>query len=129
MSEKRTVIYPTAQDPRWFILFFLGCYVAYALNSPGFSRTSGQYAASFFTCVGLDVLLCFLTKGVLLVPLSGLITSMGVLLLCDSPYVWPYALIAALAIVSKQFLKVQGRHIFNPNNLGIVVAMLFFSGQ
>lgn len=127
MTKQRAVIYPTAQDPRWYILVFLAFYSVYAVNSPGFSRTSLQCVASIATCLGLDLFLQFLRRGPILAPVSGLITSMGVLLLCDSPFVWPYAVVGALAILSKHFLKYEGRHIFNPNNFGIVVGLLFLS--
>lgn len=50
---------------------------------------------------------------------------MGVFLLCDSPYVWSYFIVALLTILSKHLLVVDGRHIFNPNNFGVVMGFLF----
>jgi Na+-transporting NADH:ubiquinone oxidoreductase subunit NqrB len=121
-------VIPRRGDPRWPVLALLLAYVVFALSSPGFSRRPAQFLASVLTCVVLDLALGR-AKGILLVPLSGLITALGTLLLCDSPTVWAYALVAALSVLSKQLIRLDGRHVFNPNNFGIVVALLFFSGD
>ena len=42
---------------------------------------------------------------------------------------WPYPLAAALAMLSKHFIRVGGRHIFNPANFGLVCVILFFSSE
>ncbi|MBI3548950.1 MAG: RnfABCDGE type electron transport complex subunit D [Elusimicrobia bacterium] len=106
---------------------FLLAFDVYALTAPYFSRRSAQHIASMATCIALDLLLLRFKKGVRLIPLSGFITSLGILLLCDSPYVWPYAVIAAISILSKHFITIDGRHVFNPNNFGMVVGLLFMS--
>jgi Na+-translocating ferredoxin:NAD+ oxidoreductase RnfD subunit len=123
----RTIIYPSLRDPRWVQLLFLLSFVGYALSSPGFGRTRGQWVAGLVTCLGLDFTLARLTRGILLAPVSGLISSMGLLLLCDSPWTWPYVAVGAIAVLSKQFIRFQGKHIFNPLNFGIVVGLLAFS--
>src|SRR5207344_551755 len=86
------------------------------------------YAAAFVSCMLLDFVLAWALKGVRMFPLSGLITSMGTTLTLDSPLVWPYAFVGVVAMLSKHFLRVRGRHIFNPNNAGLVLAVLYFSG-
>lgn len=125
----RKLVYPTWRDPRWLIVLYLLSFVVYALGSPGFSRTLPQYLADVGVCVGLDSALIWLKGGALVAPLSGFITSMGVLLLCDAPSVWAYALVAALSILSKHFIRVGGRHVFNPNNFGVVVCVLLLSSE
>jgi Na+-translocating ferredoxin:NAD+ oxidoreductase RnfD subunit len=123
----RTLIYPGLSDPRWWQLAFLVCFVSYALASPGFSRSPIQWLVGIATCVGLDFLLTLLLRGTLVVPVSGLISSMGLLLLCDSPVLWPYPACGALAIGSKHIIRFRGKHVFNPLNFGIVVGLLLFS--
>lgn len=128
-APKKTLVYPAWRDPRWLIVLYLLSFVVYALNAPGFSRTLPQYLADLGACLGLDTALILAKGGPLIAPISGLITSMGVLLLCDAPSVWAYALVAALSILSKHFIRVGGRHVFNPNNFGIVVCVLLLSSH
>ena len=123
------LVYPTIKDPRWFQVAFLFSYVLYALSSPGYNRRPSQYLASLVTCLVLDVVVTYWNKGILIAPLSGLISSMGLLLLCDSPRSWPYAALAVLVIMSKQIIRIDGKHVFNPVNFGVVVGLLFLSGH
>lgn len=125
MRGNRKLVVPAKNDPRYYIVLFLAAFVAYALGSPGFSRTPPQYLAALVVCLALDFGLCW-AKGLVMVPLSAFVTSMGTLLLCDSPKVWPYALVAALSILSKHYIKSSGKHVFNPNNFGVIVAVLLF---
>src|SRR5271170_6330320 len=105
MKKKRVPFtgIPKLSDPRWLILLYLGAFTIYALLSPGYARTPVQFLAAFGTAAGLDLALAYLYQGILLFPLSATITSMGVLLLCDSPTVWIFALTSAVAVLSKHF--------------------------
>lgn len=118
---------PSWRDARWLLLAFLLTYAVLALKSQAFTRTPAQFLASVLSCVGLDVLLNIFYKRIRLVPLSGLISSFGTFLLTDSPELWPYYAVGTLSILSKHFITVDGRHVFNPNNFGVVVITLFFS--
>jgi enediyne biosynthesis protein E5 len=60
-------------------------------------------------------------------PASAYITGISVGILLRSPGYWPYALCAALSIMSKYTLRVKGRHIFNPSNFGICALLLLAS--
>ena len=57
-------------------------------------------------------------------PASAYISGISVGILVRSPAFWPYALCAAISIMSKYVLRIKGRHIWNPSNFGIS-AMLF----
>ncbi len=127
MRAARKLVAPRRGDPRFAILVFLAAFVLYALRSPGFSRTPLQYGVDLSICLGLDFALCW-AKGLVMVPLSGFVTSMGVLLLCDSPHAWAYAFVAAASILSKHLIRTEGRHVFNPNNFGIVAGLMLFPG-
>ena len=58
---------------------------------------------------------------------SAYISGISVGMLVRSPEFWPYALCAALSITSKYVLRVDGRHIWNPSNLGIVAMLVLAS--
>lgn len=124
---KPVVYYPTLADPRFISVLLLGGLDLYALTTPAFGRHFSQLAASVLTWVVLDSLLLVYDKRLLLVPLSGLVPSLAAFVLLDSPHVWPYAVLGAAAVLSKHFIRVDGRHVFNPLNFGLVVCLLFFA--
>src|SRR5918994_1160299 len=55
---------------------------------------------------------------------SAYITGISVGMLIRSPAFWPYALCSAISIPSKYVLCVDGRHIWNPSNFGIVAMLV-----
>jgi hypothetical protein len=59
---------------------------------------------------------------------SSYISGISVGMLVRSPAIWPYALCSAISITSKYVLRVDGRHIWNPSNFG-VVAMLVLAAD
>jgi len=126
MSRPRWSL-PGLGDPRWAILAFLVSYDLYAIATPEFGRRPAQWAAGIGACLLSDLAFLRLRK-VSLVPLSGLISSLGLLLLLDSPFVWPYALCGFLAIASKHLIRVDGRHVFNPLNFGCMTVLLLLPG-
>jgi len=60
--------------------------------------------------------------------LSALITCFGVSLLLRSDTLWVHPLAAAVAMSSKFVLRVHGKHIFNPANLGVIAALVLLPG-
>jgi len=59
---------------------------------------------------------------------SAYVSGISIGMLVRSPEFWPYALCAAISITSKYVIRVDGRHIWNPSNLG-VVAMLVLAAD
>ncbi len=57
---------------------------------------------------------------------SAYISGISVGILLRSPFFWPYALCALIAITSKYALRIRDRHIWNPSNFG-VSAMFFLA--
>lgn len=56
--------------------------------------------------------------------LSVFNTCLSIVLLLNASDWWWLALAATVAIASKFLLRIQGRHVFNPSNIGIVVVLL-----
>ena len=54
---------------------------------------------------------------------SAYISGISVGILIHSPVLWPYAVGAALSIMSKYVLRAGGRHLWNPSNFGICVLL------
>jgi Na+-translocating ferredoxin:NAD+ oxidoreductase RnfD subunit len=59
---------------------------------------------------------------------SAYITGISVGILLRSPAFWPFALCSVLSVMSKYVLRVKGRHLWNPSNLGICV-LLFLAPE
>ena len=55
---------------------------------------------------------------------SAYISGISVGILVRSPAFWPYALCSAISITSKYVLRVDGRHLWNPSNFGIVAMLV-----
>ena len=123
------VHYPTLADPRFISVTLLGGLALYALMTPAFGRHPAQLAASVLSWIVVDALLLIFYQRVLLVPLSALVPSLAAFVLVDSPHVWPYAAVGATAMLSKHFLRIDRRHVFNPLNFGLVTGLLFFGGS
>lgn len=58
---------------------------------------------------------------------SAYISGISIGMLIRSPEFWPYALCAALSITSKYVLRLDGRHLWNPSNFGIVAMLVLAS--
>ncbi|HET9352106.1 MAG TPA: RnfABCDGE type electron transport complex subunit D [Burkholderiales bacterium] len=60
--------------------------------------------------------------------LSAIITCFGIALLLRADTLWAHPLAAVLAISSKFVLRVGSKHLFNPANLGVIIALSLFPG-
>ena len=54
---------------------------------------------------------------------SAYITGISVGILLRSPFIWPYVLCAFISIASKYVLRLNGRHLWNPSNLGVSLVL------
>ncbi|MFE6796893.1 RnfABCDGE type electron transport complex subunit D [Paenibacillus chitinolyticus] len=113
-----------SKDPRLYILAFLLSFVAAGQLFLGFFQRWDSFFASVFTAVALEFVLVGLLKKKWAFPLSALITGIGISLLLSSYAVWPYVLTAVLAVTIKQFVRLRGAHIFNPNNVAMVIMLI-----
>ncbi|MEZ5262450.1 MAG: hypothetical protein R2755_11900 [Acidimicrobiales bacterium] len=106
----------------------------------GFNVSVPQIAVAVLSCGLLGALITFARRRVIAWPASALLTGNGVALLLRDPGTsaadtWStralglFAAVAAGSLLSKHLLRVAGRHVFNPSNLGLVVALLLLGVQ
>jgi len=57
---------------------------------------------------------------------SALSTAIGVVVLMYSTSLWIYLIVISLALAQKHFLNFKTRHLFNPSNFALIVALLLF---
>lgn len=120
--------HPFLRDPRHFQIAFLGTFLAYGVLALHWDAELPRYGILLGTCLAVQFLF-IRWKGV--DPRSwksAAITGLGLSLLLHADDVFTLVLGAGLAIASKFLLRVNGRHVFNPGNLGIVAAVLLTGG-
>ena len=60
--------------------------------------------------------------------LSPVITCLGLSLLLRADSMWVHPLAATIAMTAKFTLRINGKHLFNPANLGVIVALIALPG-
>jgi Na+-translocating ferredoxin:NAD+ oxidoreductase RnfD subunit len=76
------------------------------------------------TAIAVEIVLARVFSGTWPHLASSYISGISVGMLVRSPAIWPYALCSAISITSKYVLRVDGRHIWNPSNFGIVAMLV-----
>ena len=62
-------------------------------------------------------------------PVSAILAALSSSLIIDATSATPYFMATILAILSKFFIRVDGRHLYNPSNFGIVVMLILYEGN
>ena len=88
-----------------------------------FLESWSRTALAILTAIGIEIVLGRLFSRQWPHLASSYVSGISIGMLVRSPAFWPYALCSAISITSKYVLRVDGRHIWNPTNFG-VVAML-----
>ena len=111
-------------DPRWFQISVLGSLLCYALFVLGFDL-SFPYVATILGSVIFFQILFSKGAGLDRIELkSALISGLSLCLLFRTNSLVVALLAAFITIGSKFFIRIRGKHLFNPTNFGIVAAML-----
>jgi Na+-translocating ferredoxin:NAD+ oxidoreductase RnfD subunit len=129
------LILPNIRDPRLHVAAVI--ITVHVLGQVGlhFWVSVPQILAAILTCAILEVALTFRTSRAFVWPASAMLTGSGVALILrvvgtppDQPWStdeWPvFAVVAGLSLLSKYVIRYQGSHVFNPSNIGLVVAFL-----
>jgi enediyne biosynthesis protein E5 len=90
----------------------------------GFLESWGRTFLAILTAIGVELILGKLFTGTWPHLASAYISGISIGMLVRSPEIWPYALCSAISISSKYLIRVDGRHIWNPSNFGIVAMLV-----
>lgn len=93
----------------------------------GFLESWSRTLLAIATSIGVELALGKLFTGKWPHLASAYISGISIGMLVRSPEIWPYALCAAISITSKYVIRVDGRHIWNPSNLGVVAMLVLAS--
>ncbi len=115
-------------DPRLLQILFLGCFLTVGVLLRDFSLQGAQIALTFLTVIATQAFwlrrLNLRQAGFL----SALVSCFGLSILIRADNLWAHPLIAMLAISSKFVLRLDARHIYNPANLGAILAAFVVPG-
>ena len=129
------LILPNIRDPRLHVAAVI--ITIHVLGQVGlhFTVSVPQILAAIVTCAVLEVAITFRQTRTFVWPASAMLTGSGVALILrvvgtppDDPwntYAWyVFAGVAAFSLLTKYVIKYKGTHVFNPSNIGLVVAFL-----
>ena len=136
MSETTVATSSGTEAPRrraWFSIdnrflppILITCILISAHFTFGILEAYQRTGLAIVTAIGAELLLGRLMLGKWPHPASAYITGISVGILVRSPFLWPYFFASLISIASKYVLRLNGRHIWNPSNLG-VSAVLFLA--
>jgi hypothetical protein len=101
----------------------------------GFDVSVVQILSAILTCAVIEVLWTAWRTGQLVWPASAMLTGSGVGLILRVPGTengeywsfhqwWLFAAVGGLSLATKYVVRYRGSHLFNPSNLGLVLAFL-----
>ena len=114
-------------DQRYFAPALITCVLLAGQFTFGFLESWTRTLLAILTAIFVELVLVRALYGKWPHLASAYVSGISVGILVRSPAFWPYALCAAISIMSKYVIRVGNRHIFNPTNFGIVMMLLLAS--
>lgn len=111
-------------DPRYIAPLLITCILLVANLTEGVLESPWKTVLAIAVAVVAEMGAARLVHGKWPHLASAYVTGISVGILVRSPMFWPYAVCAALSILSKYVLRVKGRHLWNPSNFGIVAMLI-----
>jgi hypothetical protein len=134
------VVLPKLRDPRIHLAITTFAIITIGMVWLDFRLSIPQVAVALLACGVLDVARTYRTQAVLAWPASALqtATSTAVILRVTGMQAhdwwsfdgWYYfAGVATAGVLTKYYIRYQGRHVFNPSNVALVAAFLVFGAD
>jgi hypothetical protein len=114
-------------DKRFLAPILVTCVLVVGQVTFGFLESWPRTALAILTAIAIEMVLGRMFYGKWPHLASAYVSGISVGMLVRSPAYWPYALCSAISITSKYLLRVDGRHLWNPSNLGIVAMLVLAS--
>lgn len=122
---RQTTLKSLVTDARHFQIFFLGTFLTYGILALNWDAHISRFIAIFSACLLTQFVGIVYTSKDFSGLKSAFITSLSLSLMLQTHSVAAAALAGVLAIVSKFLIRFEGKHVFNPANVGIVLSILF----
>jgi hypothetical protein len=129
------VFLPNRRDPRLHTAAVIISIHLIGIVALGFRVSFPQVGSAIVTAGLIDVLMTLQKSRMLVWPASGMLTGSGVALILrlvgmDGGDYWSwtgwywFVLVAGVSVLTKYLIRYRGDHLFNPSNVGLVVAFL-----
>jgi len=129
------LVLPTRRDPRVHVAAVTLSVHVLGQTGLDFRLSVPQILAAILTCAAIEMAIAFHQSRAVVWPSSALLTGSGVALILrvvGTPagdhwtfHAWyVYAGVAGFALLTKYVIRRRGGHIFNPSNIGLVVAFV-----
>jgi Na+-translocating ferredoxin:NAD+ oxidoreductase RnfD subunit len=129
------VFLPSIRDPRLHVAAVIITIHVLGQLGLGFHVSVPQILAAILTCAVMEVALTFRSRRALVWPASAMLTGSGVALIlripgmpADEPWSfhkwYVFAGVGALSLLTKYVIRYRGAHLFNPSNIGLVIAFV-----
>ena len=116
------------RDARLYQIAFQATLLTLGVVARDFSLTLSQMILCFAAGLATQAFWVARLKLVRIGYLSPIITCLGLSLLLRSDALWVHPAAAVVALSAKFVLRIRGKHVFNPANFGVIVALLAFPG-
>ena len=129
------LVLPTIRDPRLHVAAVIITIHVFGQVGLHFRVSVPQILAAILTCAIIEVVLTFRQTRSFVWPASAMLTGSGVALILrvvgtppDDPWntdAWyVFAGVAAFSLLTKYVIRYRGSHVFNPSNIGLVLAFV-----
>jgi len=115
-------------DARVYQIVFLALLLGTGVLARDFSLQPAQVVLTFAAGIATQLVWVRVLKLSGVGVLSAVITCFGLSVLLRADSLWVHPLAAAACLSAKFLLRVNGKHLFNPTNLGVVLAVLALPG-
>lgn len=134
-GREYAVLLPTIRDPRLHVAAVLLTLQVLGQTVLGFRLSVAQILLCLATGALIEFVVAFFKDRALMWPASGLLTGNSAAIILRAPgtlhgqwwslhSIWIFVAVVAISMASKYIIRWRGRHVFNPSNLGLVLAFV-----
>ena len=134
-GREYAVILPSIRDPRMHVAAVLVTLQVLGQTVLGFRLSVAQILICLATGALIEFAVAFFKDSAIMWPASGLLTGNSTAFILRTPGtlhgqwwsthgIWIFVGVVAVSMASKYLIRWRGRHIFNPSNLGLVIAFV-----
>ncbi|MGH8951237.1 MAG: hypothetical protein ACRDX9_07415 [Acidimicrobiia bacterium] len=134
------VVLPSLRDPRLHLASVIITIHVLGQTALGFRVSVPQIVISILVCAVIEMAWTFRQTRQIVWPASAMLTGSGVALILrlvgqnrGDHWTWAgwyiFAGVAAFSLLTKYVIRYRGSHVFNPSNVGLVVAFLVLGSE
>lgn len=116
------------KDARAYQIVFLGSFLALGVLARDFALLPMQMALTFAAGLAMQAFWIHRLQLKNVGYLSAIVTCFGLSLLLRADSLWVHPLAASVAIGAKFLIRMRGKHLFNPANLGVMFGLMIAPG-